>query len=440
MPESQTARCFLVFFAGLLAAASESAVRAQVSYEAEPIRYFEGPLDNPLSRLHDQAADGQLRLERTARFGYLPNLLAALGIDPASQVLVFSKTSFQLRQISPETPRAIYFNDDIYVGYVAGGDVLEVSVADAQQGAVFYTVGQAAAPHMEVVRRTHECLQCHSSSVTQGVPGHVVRSVFPDQEGHPVLRAGSFVTTHASPLSERWGGWYVTGTHGSQRHMGNTIISRDADAEQFDREAGANVTELSGRFDASRYLSPHSDLVALMVLEHQTHVHNLLTAANYQARMALHDQQIMDEMLERTGSGPSDSTLRRVGNAAEKLVEGLLFSGEATLEAPLKGTSAFAERFTARGPRDTQGRSLRQFDLERRMFQYPCSYLVYTAAFDCLPPIMKAAVYRRLDEVLTAAEPGTKYAHLSPVDRQSIREILIDTKPDFAQAIEKHRG
>ena len=209
MPESLTARCLAFLIAGLLIIARGPAAHAQLSYESEPIRYFDGPLNNPLSRLQEQTAGGQLQVERDAKFGYLPALLTALGIDPESQVLVFSKTSFQLRLISPETPRALYFNDDVYVGYVAGGDVLEVSVADAQQGAVFYTVGQKPAPKMEMVRRTHECLQCHSSSVTQGVPGHVVRSVFPDQEGHPVLSAGSFVTTPASPLSERWGGWYV---------------------------------------------------------------------------------------------------------------------------------------------------------------------------------------------------------------------------------------
>ena len=106
MPESLTARCLAFLIAGLLIIARGPAAHAQLSYESEPIRYFDGPLNNPLSRLQEQAAGGKVQVERDAKFGYLPAVLTALGIDPESQVLVFSKTSFQLRLISPETPRA----------------------------------------------------------------------------------------------------------------------------------------------------------------------------------------------------------------------------------------------------------------------------------------------------------------------------------------------
>jgi hypothetical protein len=365
----------------------------------------------------------------------LPSLLKALEIDQDTQLLVFSKTSFQLRLISPQTPRALYFNDDVYVGYVPGGDVVEISVADTRQGAIFYTLDQTAAAKPPFVRRTHDCLQCHASSVTQGVPGHLIRSVYPDPEGHPILRAGSFVTTEASRMSERWGGWYVTGQHGAQRHMGNTTLARDAREEQFDREAGANLLDLAGRCNLSNYLLPHSDLIAHLVLTHQTHVHNLITAANYQTRLALHDQRIMDEMLGRTSGEPSDSTKRRIQTAGEKLVEGLLFCKEVELQEPVQGTSGFAAQFAQRGPMDQHGRSLRHFDLEHRLFKYPCSYLIYTAAFDALPELMKDYVFQRLAAVLSGNDTSDKFAHLDPEERQAVQQILLETKPEFAKRV-----
>jgi hypothetical protein len=427
-------RALAAAFCGLAFAGTTATCVGQATFEGAPIRYLDGQPCNRVAELQARSEAGTLPCEYDARRGYLPALLKLLDIDPATQMLVFSKTSFQLRLIAPQTPRALYFNDDVYVGYVPGGDVTEISVADPQFGAVFYTVDQAPATGMRFVRRTHECLQCHSSSVTQGVPGHLVRSVFPDREGHPILRAGSFVTTHESPFAQRWGGWYVTGTHGQQQHMGNSTMERGAREDQFDRSAGANVTDLNAFCDVTPYMQPHSDLVALMVLEHQSHVHNLITAANFQTRLALHDERVINEMLGRPQGEHSASTLRRIRNASEKLVEGLLLSREATLQSPVSGTSDFARAFSARGPRDSQGRSLRDFDLQRRLFKYPCSYLVYSAAFDGLPAEAKDCVYQRLEAILTAPVTSDQFVHLSADDRRAVREILRETKPEFVQA------
>jgi hypothetical protein len=233
-------------------------------------------------------------------------------------------------------------------------------------------------------------------------------------------------------MAERWGGWYVTGTHGRQFHMGNLTVKDQAQAEMLDRSAGANVTDLRRYFDTSAYLTPHSDLVALTVLQHQTHLHNLITRASYETRKALHYEQALNRELNRGAEYRSDSTVSRIRSVAEPLVRGLLFSGEAKLEGPIAGTSGFAAEFAARGPWDHRKRSLRQFDLKERLFRYPCSYLIYSEAFDALPPEAKEYVYRRLQEVLTAAEPPKEYAHLTPTDREAILQILRDTKPDFA--------
>jgi hypothetical protein len=209
-------------------------------------------------------------------------------------------------------------------------------------------------------------------------------------------------------------------------------VKDQAQAEALDRSAGSNITDLRRYFDTSAYLSPHSDLVALSVLQHQTHLHNLIARASYETRKALWYEQTLNRELNRGADYRSDSTVSRIKSVAEPLTRALLFSSEARLQGPIAGTSTFAKEFAARGPFDHQKRSLRQFDLKTRLFRYPCSYLIYSEAFDALPPEAKEYVYRRLQEVLTAAEPPKEYAHLTPTDRTAILQILRDTKPEFA--------
>lgn len=155
----------------------------------------------------------------------------------------------------------------------------------------------------------------------------------------------------------------------------------------------------------------------------------LITAAGYQARLALHYEASINKVLGRPAEHLSDSTQSRDKTPAEKLLKYLLFTEETPLDGRITGTSQFAQEFAARGPRDRQDRSLRDFDLERRLFKYPCSYEIYSAAFDGLPDVVKDYVYRRLYEVLTGQDQSSDFARLSTPDRQAIREILCDTKP-----------
>jgi hypothetical protein len=282
--------------------------------------------------------------------------------------------------------------------------------------------------------RRDECLQCHASPRTLGVPGHLVRSVYPDAEGLPLLQAGSFQTDHASPLRERWGGWYVTGTHGVLRHMGNNWVRDVGHPDQLDMETGANVTCLQDRVNLSRYARPDSDLVALMVLEHQTKLHNLLTRANWETRIALHQQEDMNRALGQPSTYWFDSTRRRIRNQVEDLLKYLLFTDEVRLDAPVAGTSGFQDEFPKTGPRDRRGRSLRDLDLKTRLFRYPCSFLIYSDAFAALPPAARDHLYLRLHEVLTGKDQSKEFAVLSRDDRSTILEILLDTKsglPDY---------
>jgi hypothetical protein len=404
---------------------------AQLDFEREPINYHAAPVNDPVAKLQAALDAGETKLEYDEERGYLPAVLKALDVRPSSQMLVFSKTSFQLRKITPQRPRAVYFRDDMYIGYVQRGDVLELSAVDPQQGAVFYTLSQEKTETPRFVRDRGQCIACHASSRTQGVPGHLVRSVFADRSGQPQLGSGTFTIDHRSPFDERWGGWYVSGTHGAMRHMGN-VTAEDRDRpENIDRERGANVSDLKPLVNVEPYLEPTSDVVALMVLEHQTQMHNHLTFANYEARSAAHYDEIMNAAFERPADYQSETTQRRIAAAGEKVLQYMLFSEEFKLTSPVKGVSSFTEEFPATGPRDQQGRSLRDFDLERRLFKYPCSYLIDSPSFDGLPSPMKSYIARRLHEVLTGEDQTPPFAHLTPKDRQNILEILQATKPDL---------
>jgi hypothetical protein len=392
------------------------------------IEYAKRPVNDPVSRFQARLDSGAVKLEYHPDLGYLPSLLRNLEVPASSQVLVFSKTSFQAARIYPRAPRALYFNDSMTVGYVRGGDVLELTAHDPQQGIIFYTLDQepSAAPRLT---RRDDCLQCHASGSTLGVPGLLVRSVHVDRMGSPLTALGGFITDHRSPLKERWGGWYVSGTHGQQSHMGNAIYEKlRSDALPTD-----NVTDLSRHLNTDAYLTPHSDIVALMVLEHQTRMQNLITRVGFETRMALTSNAAMNQLLKQPESEFSDSTKRRINNPAEEMLAYMLYADEAPLTGKIEGSSRYAQEFAARGPRDRRGRSLRQFDLTRRMFQYPLSFLIYSEAFDGLPDVARERVYRRLWEVLTGQDTGPRFAHLSKQDRQAILEILRETKPDLPE-------
>lgn len=400
-------------------------------FDRPPVSYSDSTPDNIVSRWVESLGDK--RPEYDPQTGYLPALLEALDIPPRSQVLVFSKTSLQRSCISPATPRALYFNDDVYVGYCHDGDVLEISVADENLGTVFYTVHQRPDRPLKVLRQTDTCLSCHASSQTQQIPGHIVRSVFSRSDGFPLLAEGTFRIDHTSPFENRWGGWYVTGTHGDQRHLGNlTFDDREVPRPVTDRD-GLNVTSLADRFDTSRYLTPHSDIVALMILEHQTKAHNLITRANFQTRQALYYEQTLNEQLGEPQSHRWESTTRRLQSAVEPLIEYLLMQGEAPLTGPVRGTSGFATEFAARGPRDPLGRSLRDLDLETRLFRYPCSYLIYSDAFRALPDEARIRCWQRLETILWATDEQDGFEHLQEEDRVAIREILMATHPDVPE-------
>ena len=406
--------------------------RADDDFERPPINYSKAKPNNAIERLQEKIDAGKLELPFHAERGYLSAVLNALQVPQSSQVLVFSKTSLQRHRISPWSPRAIYFSDDLYIGFCRAGQVLEISAVDPQLGTVFYTLDQEEANRPRFTRQTDACLTCHGSSQTKNVPGHILRSVYSDRAGEAILSLGSFRVDQTTTIDHRWGGWYVTGTHGKQMHLGNLIIKNRNDRETIAKNPeGQNITNLTSFMDTSKYLTPHSDIVALMVLEHQAEAHNLIARASIQTRLALHDQALLNKELGRASDSYSETTERRIRNVGDSLVRYLLFSGEAKLTDKIQGTSTFAADFAKNGPRDKKGRSLREFDLERRVFKYPCSYLIYSESFEKMPKAIKDYVYQQMHDVLTDRHYGGGFGHLDASDRQAILEILRDTKKDL---------
>jgi len=402
----------LVFGLSVLAVAQRRDAFVE-SRDHSAISYSTGATADPVSALDRKLESGATTLKYDEATGYLRSVLEALGVPVESQMLVFSQTSFQASQIRMHNPRAVYFTDSVAVGYVRGGHILEVAAQDPRQGVVFYELPQSAVTPPRF-RRNNDCLACHLSWETLGVPGLMVQSVYPLKDENSYVNG--FTTVHGSPLEQRWGGWWVTGDPGGAKHIGNVSVMYNDKGSRLPNPTRP-LASLDGLFDLKGYLAPYSDVVALLVMAHQTNMTNLITRTGWEARLA--------------AAAPSQDATARMIEAARDLVDYMLFVDEAPLAGPVKGGSGFAESFTAKGPKDGQGRSLRDLDLRRRLFRYPCSYMIYTPAFDNLPPAAKNAVYSRLWEVLSGRENQPRYKGLTLQDRQAIVSILRNTKRDL---------
>jgi hypothetical protein len=382
------------------------------------IQYAIRPTADRVATLSRTLTTGERSLYRDARTGYLRSVLDALGVPAESQLLVFSKTGVQRAYTSPHNPRALFFNESVVVGYVPGAPVIELAAQDAQQGVVFYTLDQtAAAP---VPTRQTMCLTCHVSASTLDVPGMIVRSNAVAEDGHVMPQFGSNDVNHETAHTDRWGGWFVTSDaaparYAQRAHAGNITVTTEGTTSNQ-----AFIDWLDSSPETRGYLSPSSDIVALLVFDHQMHAINLLTRLNWESRVA-------------SGTHPtagSDGTVRRLVN---EFADYLLFINEAPPLVPLTSRAGFAAHLESRTPKDRHGRSFGQLDLVKRLLRYPCSYMVYSEAFDGLMPAVKQAVYGRMVEILAGGDEHAA-ARLSADDRRAILDILRDTKRDFPRA------
>ena len=393
------------------------------SHRHPAIEYGTRPRTDPVAQLNERLRTGDATLAFDRRRGFLPAVLDALDVPVESQTLVFSKTSLQSDFIGPDNPRAIYFTDDVAVAWIRGAPALELAALDPRQGVMLYALSQRR--RARGFQRPQTCLECHVSNATLGLPGLAVGSAVIDPEGVPYV---SIPVDQRTPISSRWGGWYVTGDTGLGPHVGNTVATDPDEPMLLEDDANFNLPSVEKRFDTSGYLTPYSDIAALMVLEHQTHMTNLLTRTGWEFRVAAYESRATRGLFRAPRATQGDATLRE---AVRSLVDYMLFVDEAPLTDRMVGSAGFEAAFEARGPFDRRGRTLREIDLDRRLFRYPLSYMIHTAAFEALPVDAKDAVYRRLWQVLSGGDRDPRYDHLSRGDRQAIVEILRDTKPDL---------
>jgi hypothetical protein len=392
-----------------IGAAAQRAGAFGASRDHPAIAYSDGPVTTVVTELVEKIAQGRVQLAFDPSSGYLQSVLDALAVPIESQVLVYSETSFQARKINRQNPRAVFFNDRVAVGWVRGGDILEIAAQDPKQGTIFYQIPQREGA--AEITRNDKCLACHLSWDTLAVPGPLVLSVLPRKTEDEYANGG--LVNHMSPLAERWGGWFVTGMQVPALQMGNLDLLQPA-MPASGPEPVPSRRSVEGLFDLGGYPTPFSDVVALMVLEHQAHATNLITRAGWEYRVAATDGRTLPA---------------RVVEAVDELVDYLLFVDEAPLATPVRGSAGFAEMFAALGPRDENGRSLHDLQLDTRLFRYPCSYMIYSPAFEGLPAEVKAAVFARISDVLTGRDTNPKYAHLTAADRAAIAAILRGTAP-----------
>lgn len=374
--------------------------------------YWNRPLEDRLSRYLAQREEGKESLDTSSEKAFLASFLQALDIPVSSQILLFSKTSLQLNRISPRNPRALYFNEDVSVGYIPGGRV-EVASIDPRLGAVFHIFDIPRPGRALNVERSRRCMNCHADLETHEVPGFVIKSVIPGPNGGSLdgFRVGE--TGHHVPLAERFGGYYLTGApEGTAPHA--NLVGRFVEGEIVTEDV-----PFGERFDRDRYLSPGSDLLAHLVREHQAGFTNRVIEAAYLARTLLAE-----------GNGtlrPGRSAM--LDERAEDLARYILFADEAPLPTGgIEGDTAFRDAFLAERVPDAKGRSLRDFDLRDRLFKHRCSYMIYSRAFQSLPDEMKQRVYRKIRDAL-GPKAGPEYSYLPQAEKAAILEILRETLP-----------
>jgi hypothetical protein len=400
----------LVLFA--VAATIARAQNGVPDYELPPVGYSKASPNEAVSQLQRRMAAGELVFKESGR-ELLLAVLTALQVPVESQTLVFSRTSLQKDRISPSTPRALYFSETVYVGWVPGG-LIEVAAIDPQLGPVFYSVKANVPDEPKAFVREANCLLCHGYFFIRDVPSLLSLTIFPDKNGDILPRTDFDVVNDSTRFEKRWGGWYVTGYNGTPNHRGNAFGS-GAGKEMIFVPSEKRPAELSEFFDTSRYPASTSDLLTLLIFEHQTAMQNTLT---------------------RVGQG-----LRLAKFASEyEVVDQLLFRKSIRLPEGVVKNAAFSPRFLADARRSRAGDSLKDLLLDGRIFRNRCSYLIYSESFAALPAAMKARIFEVLYEALHDDNPAGRYAYLESDEKKRIYEILLETHPEARRHFEQLTG
>ena len=380
--------------------------------DESPHFYHQRRPKDRFTQLRNKLDSGEIPLDRSSEKAFVVSLLKALDIPVCSQMLVFSTTSLQLSLISPANPRALYFNEDVYLGYVPGGRVEIVSI-DPELGGIFYMFDIAIGGVALSIERSERCMRCHVGEDTGHVPGLVIKSVVPGPGGGSLTAYRIAQTGHGIPLAERFGGWHVTGAGVFTNHLGN-----------FTGElAAGRLTKIPNppgeQFRFEKYPATTSDLLPQLLHEHQAGFVNRMVGAAYRARTAQH---ISKGQLTPAQTAELDAQARIITRY-------LLFADETPLPAGgVAGETEYKEAFRNNRHMTVDGFSLKDFDLETRLFKHRCSYMIYSPVFTGLPSAMKQRVYQALREALNTEQ--AEFSYLPAAEKRAIRHILKATLPD----------
>lgn len=415
LPFSFVHRLTRVF--GVLAFGLCASARAQTpkvpAYELPPVGYSKATPNDAVARLQRRVESGELIFKETGR-ELLVAVLKACEVPVESQTLVFTKTSLQKSLIGPATPRALYFSETVYVGWVPGG-LIEVAAMDPQLGPVFYQFKANAAPGERTgFVRDASCLLCHGYFFIRDVPSLLALTVLPDSKGDMLPRSDFDLVDDAIRFEKRWGGWYVTGYTGKPNHRGNAFGSGEG-KEALVPPNDSRPSELSEFFDASPYPGATSDMATLLILEHQMATTNSLTRVGQNVRLGKF-------------ATPTD------------VVDHLLFRKAATLPEGILPNESFLKVFMADAKRSSRGEALKDLRLNGRLFQNRCSYLIYSEAFAALPGGMKARIYDVLYQALHDNDPTSRYGYLEAEEKKRIYRILLETHSEARKHFERLAG
>jgi hypothetical protein len=398
-------------------------------FELKPHGYFTRKPQDPMSLLMEKIDTREVKITEENGKPLVERLLRELKLDKDTQVLVFSKTSLQKRAVSYRNPRAIYFNESVYLGWMPNGRV-EVASFDPEIGPLFYFQRQLDDTRSRLFVRTRSCLGCHAGNATNFIPGSLGRSVYPDRTGRVLKGIEDYRRSgHHIPLQDRYGGWFVSGQHGKMRHMGNSIATREDGQVTIDRKRFANLEKLDQFFPTDSYLAPGSDIAALLVFDHQVTMHHRLVEATYRARQALFDSKL-DPMETDVAKLAAGRSIREFTEGVDKVIDYMLFREEIALPK-VSCDANFRRAFTANKRTDKGGYSLKDLRLDGRIFEHRCSFMIYSPSFEHMPPMLRGAIYDRLHQILTAQAPVKGFEHLGAEERTRIFEILRETKKDL---------
>ncbi len=384
------------------------------SFEAPPHSYWEkAPQDAFSAWLSKQPPDAGGVPAPASEKEAVQRLLKRLNIPESSQMLVFSATSLQ-RSISPYRPRALFFNDEIYLAWVPDGRV-EIAADDPELGPVFFIMSLSA-PYTQplVADRQTRCMNCHAPPETGGLPSLLLTSTLPNDDGGSLDKFREPEVGHGVPFEQRFGGWHVTGIDARKVPHAN-VIGQSADGKTV------RVPNAPGeRGDLRHYPRPTSDILPQLILEHQSGAVNLLTRAHYLARSLTSPEH---------GPLTSDDTAAADRMAAD-IASYFLFANEAALPpGGIAGDAEFKRDFTANRRPDSQNRALKDLSLSTHLFSYRCSYVIYLPLFTALPAQMKDRVWSAMEQAL-GPQPAAAGKHLPPGERAAIRSILVATAKD----------